>query len=691
MDINQGGMFSPLSPMRLQASLGKEVKRMYKEGTNIVRISLARVVKINYKYNTVDVVTTLYKNTTIRNPNDNGRYSARLPVTMGGKTPNGKVYGATTLVTVGTLVLIGFLEGNKDYPIVLNVYGDADNQSQLTRTSLTSADESDESVQQELWQLFNLYPSMTYKNIDGRGNQEVTFSGKSFMYITDTDQENSYVNDSGFDYEHLPSAYYANGELIEPQSPNSPTVLYVHQGVYDDHRVTFFIKSDGTVRVGSRHLDGDGITFQQFNTDGSYVVQQSRGTTDPETTPVKFSKMEIDENGAIILQSGNAKLVVSEDGISVNGAPVSGIGGGGSGGGSGGGTGPFEINISDVKELSGILETINTSFTVQSGKIEAKISKTDIKVDTTKIDAEATKQKNDIINKVADIQTALTNLTDSINTAFANDAITTSENGDIGTKYSLLANAKKGLYLSYDLLYDSPYLTDSDKSPMDTAKTNYDNVHTSLFNTLDIVLMDNTVNASERTATSTAIGNYTAPLTSLQTVLNTVIDTIRNAKVLEAANDPVNYLTGEVTHQTSSITQLANEISERVTTETFTTAFANLDATKAPIDTVIDLGNQVGDAVQKLAYSVTIWSTNGNTFKNGDISTILFCTVKHGTEDITSTLPVSAFVWSRVSDDADADVAWNNSHTGLGSSLTITPADVPSRATFECDVTIASD
>jgi hypothetical protein len=123
MDINQGGMFSPLSPMRLQASLGKEVKRMYKEGTNIVRISLARVVKINYKYNTVDVVTTLYKNTTIRNPNDNGRYSARLPVTMGGKTPNGKVYGATTLVTVGTLVLIGFLEGNKDYPIVLNVYG----------------------------------------------------------------------------------------------------------------------------------------------------------------------------------------------------------------------------------------------------------------------------------------------------------------------------------------------------------------------------------------------------------------------------------------------------------------------------------------------------------------------------------------------------------------------------------------
>lgn len=689
MDINEGFNYSPLSPMRLQSSLGKEVRRMYKEGDNVVRISLARVVKINYKYNTVDVVTTLYNNSTSRNPDDKGRFSARLPVTMGGKTPNGKIYGATTLVTIGTLVLIGFLEGSKDYPIVLNIYGDVDNQSQITRTSFSSADESDETVQQELWQLFNLYPSMTYRNIDGRGNREVTFSGKSFMYITDTDQENSYVNDSGFDYEHLPSAYYANGELIEPESPNSPTVLYVHQGIYDDHRVTFFIKSDGTVRVGSRHLDGDGITFQQFNTDGSYVVQQSKGTTDPEREPVKFSKMEIDENGSIILQSGTAKLVVSEAGISVNGAPVTGIGGGG--GGSGGGSGPFEINISDVKELEGILETINTSFTVQSGLIESKISKTDIKIDTTKIDAEATKQKDDIISKVAGIQTALTNLTTSTTAAFTNDAITATEKSGIGTKYSLLSNAKSGLYLSYDLIYENPYLTASDTSTLDTAKTNYENVHTALFNTLDTVMMDNTVSASERTATTTALTNYSLPLTNLETALKNAIDTIRNAKVLEAANDPLNYLTGEVTHQTSSITQLADSITQRVTTETFTTAFENLDATKAPIEIIEDLTTQVEDAVQNLAYSVSIWSTNGNTFKNGDISTVLFCTVKHGTEDITSTLPASAFLWTRISDDAPSDVAWNNAHVSASSSLTITPADVPSRATFECDVTISSE
>lgn len=165
--------YTPLSPIRFQSALGSEIKRMYKEGENVVKLSLARVVKVNYRYNTVEVITTVHKNSTMKNPNDNGRYSARLPVTFGGKTPDGNVYGTNTLVTIGTLVLIGFLEGANDNPIVLNIYGDVDNQSLLTRTNMTGADESDENIQQELWQLFTLYPSMTFKNIDEIGRAHV--------------------------------------------------------------------------------------------------------------------------------------------------------------------------------------------------------------------------------------------------------------------------------------------------------------------------------------------------------------------------------------------------------------------------------------------------------------------------------------------------------------------------------------
>src|SRR5437763_7475263 len=333
--------------MRFQASMGKEVTRKYKDGKNMVRLSLARVTKVNYKYNTVEVIIIQGKNSTAKNPNDNGRYSARLPVQFGGQTPDGKVYGTNTLVTNGALVLIGFLEGHKDNPIVLNIYGEADNQSMLTRTTFTGADESDEELQAELWQLFTLYPSMTYKNIDGHGNQEVTFPGKTFFYASADDDM---VNDAFFDYDHLPSSSYANGDLIEPTVPDAPNMLFVHQGVYDKHRVTFFIKSDGTVRMGSRHADGKGVTFYQLGTDGSFRIQQSKDTVDPEDKSSNFSAMSIEDDGTVLLQAGEHKLTIGPSGITFDGGTISG----------------GNVDISDnqtIKDIQGDIITLQKATT----------------------------------------------------------------------------------------------------------------------------------------------------------------------------------------------------------------------------------------------------------------------------------------------------------------------------------------
>jgi hypothetical protein len=81
-------------------------------------------------------------------------------------------------------------------------------------------------------------------------------------------------------------------------------------------------------------------------------------------------------------------------------------------------------------------------------------------------------------------------------------------------------------------------------------------------------------------------------------------------------------------------------------------------------------------------------STNGLQFKNGNVSTTIIATVYHGATDITNTLTPSNFIWTRISDDAAGDLAWNNSHVGVGHSVFITAADVPSNATFECDIDI---
>jgi hypothetical protein len=676
MDMRDYDFNTPLSPIRFQSQLGKEVKRMYKEGNNIVKLSLARVSKVNYKYNTVEVITTLHKNTTMKNPSDNGRFSARLPVTFGGRTPDGKVYGTNTLVTVGSLVLIGFLEGSKDNPIVLNVYGDADNQSQLTRTTLTSADESDEAVQQELWQLFSLYPSMTYRNIDGRGNQEVTFSGKSFMYITDTDPDNEYVQDGGFDYADLPSSRYANGELIEPTSPNSPTLLYVHQGVYDKHRVTFFIKSDGTVRLASRHLNGKGITYQELKTDGSFGIVQKRDTTNPEEDSQQMSKVEIDYNGNVNLQGPGHKLEITKNGVFVDGKLIGTFGGGDSGA---------------LDDLQKQLGDVKTSITVMDGKIETKVEKSDFNIDTTKIDQAAEETKADTLQRVNDLQGALGSLKVLTDTAYQDGTIGTTESMEIDSELTKVSQRLSSLNAKYLEISSSMYLTDANKTTLEAAKADLDDKYEELVTTISVVGADGAVNSTERAAVNTAINNMMGSTTDLYNALIGAIDVITSARIKEAAANPMSYLDGEVRNIGSTITQLADSVTTKVESITFTNAIQDINATKATkeetqiiSDRLDEAEQEIVDAVQNLPYRVEVLSTNGLVFKNGDIESTVYCKVYRGTEEVTHTLGPDNFIWTRISDDSEGDAAWNAAHVGVGPSFNVTPADVPTRATFEC-------
>ena len=87
-----------------------------------------------------------------------------------------------------------------------------------------------------------------------------------------------------------------------------------------------------------------------------------------------------------------------------------------------------------------------------------------------------------------------------------------------------------------------------------------------------------------------------------------------------------------------------------------------------------------------IAYTVTIQSSNGNVFKNRQINTVLKAIVMKGQEDVTNQLSNSAFIWTRASKNAEADIAWNQSHLGVGSQIEIGPADVDSQATFNCSI-----
>lgn len=90
------------------------------------------------------------------------------------------------------------------------------------------------------------------------------------------------------------------------------------------------------------------------------------------------------------------------------------------------------------------------------------------------------------------------------------------------------------------------------------------------------------------------------------------------------------------------------------------------------------------------AYSVYISSSQGNTFRNGIITTVLTATIYKGGIDITDKIPDYNFIWTRVSTDKQSDKSWNAlQHTGK--KLEITGIDVFRKAVFDCEITISNN
>lgn len=106
----------------------------------------------------------------------------------------------------------------------------------------------------------------------------------------------------------------------------------------------------------------------------------------------------------------------------------------------------------------------------------------------------------------------------------------------------------------------------------------------------------------------------------------------------------------------------------------------------ATTETVQEQNDRITEIEQQKMYRLVISSSNGNIFKNGNITTTLYATVFSWDEDITDTLDDNQFIWTRVSEDAEADAIWNADHFGGSKSIEITSEDVHVRATFFCDL-----
>lgn len=165
-----------------------------------------------------------------------------------------------------------------------------------------------------------------------------------------------------------------------------------------------------------------------------------------------------------------------------------------------------------------------------------------------------------------------------------------------------------------------------------------------------------------------------------------------NGRILEKQSSQVNIDMGTITlgdyvrlevSPNILIKQLQRKIetSEDAWNKSAEVAQDAIDKAQDAIDRVENIGNIAG-------YQVKIVSTNGIAFKNGDVQTSLITTVYKGTEDVTTTLPLTSFIWEKFKIDGTSDTAWNTAHKGLGRTIPITGADIYEKATFICKIEV---
>lgn len=106
----------------------------------------------------------------------------------------------------------------------------------------------------------------------------------------------------------------------------------------------------------------------------------------------------------------------------------------------------------------------------------------------------------------------------------------------------------------------------------------------------------------------------------------------------------------------------------------------------ATTESVQQTNDRITEIEEQKMYRLVISSSNGNIFKNGIIQTTLYATVFSWDENVTDSLDPNQFIWTRVSDDTEADAVWNADHFGGSKSIEITSEDVNVRATFFCDL-----
>lgn len=306
---------------KLQSGLGREMVSVYGDGDDVNNLKFAKVIKINYLYNTVDVRAVYKGERFIKSEETDGRYSARLPVTFGGMTSaNGFAYGETIPISLGDLVLIGFSEGNLKSAVVVNIYKNDVTANELAPIDVSSGDPESSKLFNAVMEKMTLYPSQTYEVTKGDGNVEHTYAGGTFFATKTNATANARMNDTLYDYTSLPRKRL-RGRTVYPNNISTPQILFTQQSLFGTEFTRVFFDDDNSLRFSrTSKSNTQRADIQLANTTTAKFRVQMDSIIPNDLESKKYIEFGI-VDGVPIMSTADHNIYLSEKGFMIDDKP----------------------------------------------------------------------------------------------------------------------------------------------------------------------------------------------------------------------------------------------------------------------------------------------------------------------------------------------------------------------------------
>lgn len=307
----------------LQPSLGR-MNGNYKPNDSIGGyLALAKVIKIHHKHNTVDLQIVKTNNSITSTEENEGRFGARVAVSSAHFNRElMSSSGVVEPILEGQLVILAFLDGLKNEPIVLGSFHETwtmEHNVMTDKYPLRPKEDMDDFRESQKY--LRVTPSQFYHRIDGIGAVEMSHPSRSFMIIDPDFKDIITDGHTTFDHNDLSEKDPYTGKVRSARLEESlrpVKMLFVHRSSFDDADTTwskFILNQSGSWRI-TRDNHDDTLSYTEMSEEGKHTYRRQMDSSE-HGEGEKYSEIIVDVDGSTkvsrVIEGKSTSIEIDKD------------------------------------------------------------------------------------------------------------------------------------------------------------------------------------------------------------------------------------------------------------------------------------------------------------------------------------------------------------------------------------------